>query len=210
MGEYVHYEGDSAKIGTCEDLYYVTYDDLVTMIDRGATTSPGNLPPREYLKNGFRFRFPFPDEDALGVGKWEAEQFDRGLMVPIPKDLLGYNEHEDRWVGIRPKGEKYAYNINVKVTCPMSPEADPKDYHVGATNQRYVQIVQQKPVDGCLWLVLRCPYCETMWRVPPDEGKAFVEWMRTYSKRDYEHQSKGRYYLEVADRIEEGYNRDLS
>jgi hypothetical protein len=207
MGEYVRYEGDSAKIGTCEDLYYVTYDDLVTMIERGATKANGNLPPHEYLNGAFRFRFPFPDEDAMGVGRWDAEQFSRGLMVPVPKSLLSYNEHNEKWVGIRPEGEKYAYNINVKVTCPMSPDADPANYHTGATNQRYVQIVQQRPFEGALWLVLRCPYCGALWRVPPDEGREFAGWMRChYGQNDV----NGNYYREVANRIDDGYNRELS
>jgi hypothetical protein len=39
------------------------------------------------------------------------------------------------------------------------------------------EIVQQKPVDDELWLVVRCPYCHGVWSMDVEEGVAFAEWM---------------------------------
>jgi len=79
MGEYIKLaNGEDIKIGTCENLYYVTYQQLKNYITRGAKKLEGNLEPRDYLKeeNGFRYRFPFPK--ALGLN-----EFDDGYRFTI-------------------------------------------------------------------------------------------------------------------------------
>lgn len=71
MGEYVnHLSRGRVKIGTCENLYYVSFQKFASAFEF-LKQAPNNATPEEYLKDGsgFRFRFPFPDEDTKGFGE---------------------------------------------------------------------------------------------------------------------------------------------
>jgi hypothetical protein len=70
MGEYAQYGGDTIKIGTCEDMYYLRADQrhLVQKL-------PGSVSPWE---KGLRLRFPWPDEDGQAPGTFEPF---RGLVL---------------------------------------------------------------------------------------------------------------------------------
>ncbi len=86
MGEYAKYLGVEMKIGTCESLYYVSYSRMIAAYSAGRLVqSPYNLEPAAYLapNSGFRFRFPFPDEDSIPLGKLGYPDFDRGLSVKV-------------------------------------------------------------------------------------------------------------------------------
>jgi hypothetical protein len=71
MGEYAQRKSDGAevKIGTCEDMYYLRWDQrhLVRAIR-------GSVDPANTL--GLRFRLPFDDEDHLRPG--DFEHYNRG------------------------------------------------------------------------------------------------------------------------------------
>jgi len=84
MGEYVDYRGESCKVGTCENLYYVTFESMGEIALSGLAMT-GNAEPHEYLNEayGWRYRFPFPDEDNDGVFKYK-QAFARYWPVPVP------------------------------------------------------------------------------------------------------------------------------
>lgn len=90
MGEYIKYRGREVKIGTCEDLYYTSYEKYITALNSGFLTGlEGNGHPRDYIKieYDFRFRFPFPDEDKLKFGEI-IEPFNRGIPVTVSSELF--------------------------------------------------------------------------------------------------------------------------
>lgn len=95
MGEYILVNGQSVKLGTCEDLYYVTFQTLQNLLNMGALAQDGqgNDRPSAYLseKYGWRYRFPFPDEDNIDVGY--HSDFDRGVVVPN-FDRFHHDENE--------------------------------------------------------------------------------------------------------------------
>jgi len=71
MGEYALRKSDDTeiKIGTCEDMYYLRYEDRDKV-----SKLPNSLDPRtEY---NLRFRLPFPDEDDIKPG--EYDDYNRG------------------------------------------------------------------------------------------------------------------------------------
>ena len=72
MGEYATYNGDSIKIGACEDMYYLRYDQRHMVKQEAHSLDPTNC-------DGLRFRFPFPDEDDMPPGAFD--DFRRGLMI---------------------------------------------------------------------------------------------------------------------------------
>ena len=175
MGEYVNLNGESIKLGTCENLYYVTYDEMVDIAGR-AKKQNGNLDPKEYLKesNGFRYRFPFPYQHYQYSE--DEHNYDMGYVISAPvewkKEL---DSHQRVCFGLQPK-YSHSYNINAFVTCPMSPDARPENYSQGGTHGFYVEVIQQKIVNGCLWSVVRCPYCGAAWRLERES----VEELATY------------------------------
>jgi hypothetical protein len=113
MGEYVDYLGESYKVGTCENLYYVTFQSMGE-IALSALRLTGNAQPHEYMNEqyGWRYRFPFPDEDNDGLFKNE-NGFSRYWPVPVPATF----REEYGWVDLG--------------------------------------IVQQKQVEGKLWIVVQ-------------------------------------------------------
>lgn len=76
MGEYATYKGESVKIGTCEDLYYLRVDQAHLVTPQANSLDPMDKSIHEAL----RFRFPFPDEDHLEPGCFEDHN--RGFRIP--------------------------------------------------------------------------------------------------------------------------------
>lgn len=209
MGEYIKLaNGDEIKVGTCENLYYCTYDELQFWVDQGATKLQGNLPPADYLTNGFRYRFPFPNDPN------PYDDYSKGIVVHVPPELLHNVEHQRICKGLHPAGG--GYNINAFITCPMSPDADPGAYSI-KPDSPIAEVVQQKAVDGSLWTVLRCAYCGAKWRLPPDEGYELAEYLTAWVNRTYHDGPNGtddysgyrQYFHAIADAITEGYERTI-
>lgn len=74
MGEYAIRKSDGAevKIGTCEDMYYLRYEDR-----NKVEKLPNSLDVRRELN--LRWRLSFPDEDGVLVG--EYEDYNRGARL---------------------------------------------------------------------------------------------------------------------------------
>lgn len=91
MGEYINYKGQRVKIGTCESLYYVTYDKYLAFDSNKSGVSFREFTPL-YLRveEGFMFRFPFPDEDNLSFGRI-IEPHDRTIPVSFDKEIYDKN-----------------------------------------------------------------------------------------------------------------------
>ncbi|MCO5237919.1 MAG: hypothetical protein M9904_14490 [Chitinophagaceae bacterium] len=90
MGEYVKYGEDIVKIGTCENIYYATYAKYCAALESNRLSKvDGNLTPELYAKpdSGFRFRFPFPDEDKLPFGA-NQKNFDRGVPIKLDSAIV--------------------------------------------------------------------------------------------------------------------------
>lgn len=75
MGEYAKRisDGVEVKIGTCEDMYYLRFEDR----DKVRPIS-GNLDPVQEA-NVLRFRLPFPDEDDIQIGTYK--DYRRGQVL---------------------------------------------------------------------------------------------------------------------------------
>lgn len=90
MGEYIKYRHEIIKIGTCENLYYTSYPKYCTALESNRLSrEDGNLSPELYAKpdSGFRFRFPFPDEDDLPFGDVK-NKFDRGVAIQLESAIV--------------------------------------------------------------------------------------------------------------------------
>ncbi len=159
MGEYATHNGQNIKIGTCEDMYYLRYDQRQLV-----TPERGNVDPVKDAE-ALRFRFPWPDEDANEPGQFE--NYHRSLTIH----------------GASPSASVEHYSIQfsaqagylVSLPCP---EAGAVTIN-GATLtvhrngfQGAVQLVAQKFRPGIgLVPILRCA-CGAMWR---EEDRSQIE-----------------------------------
>jgi len=65
MSELAKYNGKAVKIGTCEMMYYLRYEDRHKVTAMSGNVDPSNCP-------GLFFRLPFPDEDGIRPGYYDS------------------------------------------------------------------------------------------------------------------------------------------
>lgn len=178
MGEFIQIDGDEFKIGTLEDLYYVTYAELRALVESGrARRVGGNLDPSEYLNpaRGFRYRFPFPGEEGTTPDEKWRYGHDRGVNVPAPAELFDGITHDGLALAVNWTGG--GGGLNYYAPCPYDPGNDSEHWSNNpAAIPRVVQVIQQKQVGGQLWTVVRCPYCGCAWRLEPAAARALVDY----------------------------------
>lgn len=161
MGEYARFSGREIKIGTWEDMYYLRFSQ------RGLISPlAGNVDPACDEALSLRFRFPWPDEDAIEPGGFE--DFRRSVTV---------------WGAAMPKGVSH-YSVQFvaqagylcSLPCPESEGPHPVGVHrngfAGA-----VRLTQQKLLaDGRLVPVCTCGGCGASWRLEDsDEIQALAQ-----------------------------------
>ncbi len=218
MGEYIKYQGKEIKLGTCEDLYYARLGQLEEAVAVDALEGlGGNLNPAEYLdpKNGWRYRFPFPEEDDIDMG--DFKDYNKGLVIQLqPEDygIIEGMEHNDTWHSCHPKGG--GYNVNIATPCPQSKDFDwtftqQPDNAIKKLNHspmtwRIVEITQQKQVDGEVWTVIDCPYCIGKARIDREDALKLVHSIEVgyINCRDATDSNK-EHYQKVIDRVMAGY-----
>jgi hypothetical protein len=196
MGEHVKHHGQTLKLGTCEDLYYVTFEQAC-QVCFGADQAPGNLPPLEYLNptHGWRYRFPFPDEDNVEPGS--HRDYERGATVGLDWSEDGMTHDTIT----HSTGD--SYNVNIRLPCPATLRKDATLKHSPLPARWPVDIVQQKQMeDGSLWTVCRCHWCGHKFRLPPEEGLKLAQQIKEEHADD-----PNTFWLEIASRIMAGYLR---
>ena len=197
MGEYALYGSHEIKIGTCEDMLYLRFQD------RGRVTPlPKNVDPTDPKEvESIRFRFPFPDEDGIEPGGYKDP--DRGIAIPgytLPDDD-GYKH------GIR---QFSTPGYNVCLPCPESKEG-------AQFSERYrihrngwpgaVQISQHRLIGGTLFLIVRCTGCGRAFRLPWEEAEKVIVCLRSQADQHMmsDEPSRARYWNQLAERIAIGY-----
>ena len=205
MGEHVKLRGETVKLGTCEDLYYTRFEQLKAMVSE-CQEMPGNMPPEEYLNpaHGWRYRFPFPDEDDVGIG--EYQDYDKAVTISVPLDApiaLDAESHRSvyRSIGV---GEGYGYNVNARIPCPASKKMPELWCNGNVVDYFPLQIIQQKPLpSGVVAVVLRCGWCKAGFRLEElDEVTYLVDLLR---KRCPPQDANYPYWNTIADRVLAGY-----
>lgn len=189
MGEYAKFAGREIKIGTCEDMYYLRYDQahLVRPL-------PGNADPvREHAD--LRFRFPFPDEDSVPPGEFR-DPF-RSIRVSVP---------DVDWDGIEHSTIQFhnARGMLVNLPCPEGTDNPHNVMKNGYPGN--IGVVQQRWWDGQLVTVCECGSCGAKFRMPTlDHARPVLTALRARAKRDGE--SERGFFTVIADRIEAGYTQ---
>lgn len=157
MGELAIHNGQTVKIGTCEDMLYLRADQARQV--RPHPTSVDAVRDAEYL----RFRFPWPDEDGVAPRRFEDPY--RRMVLWGASPPTEHAEEHYRVQFTSPHG--YVTSL----PCPESGKC-PEGVQVARNGFKgAVFLVQQRLHEGLLVPVLQCA-CGLSWRVPTLEDAA--------------------------------------
>lgn len=172
MGEFAQYNGERVKIGTCEEMLYLRFEDRFRV-----DPLSGNVNPR--TDTGLYFRLPFPDEDQDQPG---------GYKDPFRGCLLYQIDEKGRYTAYDPADLPpqegtiqltHPCGLLVNVTCHHGRELPTasEDFQPH-WNGRFAQWFELESVkvmeDHTLCPVFRCRACRKSWRSGWDEILPFV------------------------------------
>ena len=170
MGEYATRKSDQhdIKIGTCESMYYLRFDDISLIVYDHNLLEPGNS-----------FRLPFPDEDDLppGADGYHDNGYDRSvILMPYADHDIGkdveFDEPEARqWPGLIQAHNKHS-GILVNFPCyhGVLPEGSNKTYKEGGIAFHWNgktptwALVRVKLTKEGLVPLITCRHCGSLFR----------------------------------------------
>lgn len=161
MGEYARYNGKEVKIGTCESMYYLRYEDK-----NKVAYIPGNV--NAGTESNLFWRLPFPDEDNVQIGHYDRH--DRGERLYKKDDETNYYVDFSDAETVDSVGTiqlTHPSGLLVNVPCyhgEKLPEGnDIKAFWNGKSWFYELAHVKNMP-DGSVLPVVRCRHCQRMWR----------------------------------------------
>jgi hypothetical protein len=200
MGEYAKLmgTGEEVKIGTCENMYYLRFDQRHQVWPIPNSLNPGDA---ETMKS-IRFRFPWPDEDNNGPGDFNDPFRKLALQVPSPPEV------EHGIVQFVASSEGY----NVCLPCPEGPDADHglKVHRNGFAGPTF--LVQQAVRNGRLVAIMEC-VCGRRYNLPTiEDAEPFIAHLLDQAERytRSDDNSRAQFLIEVAKRLREGYNLEVN
>lgn len=211
MGEYATFRGESVKIGTCEDMYYLRHEHRHMV-----TPERGNVDPVAGVC-GLRFRFPWPDEDATAEPGRDDDghRYDRSVAVDLDLSSATFEHYAVQFVA-------HAGYVT-SLPCPESPEGArlPFTIHRNGFSGRYHLCQQKQLMDGRLVPIMKCGGCGAKFRLEdPAMIEAVVVALRAEADRlqrlwrmhpqfDGSTDGAATWYHTVADRVAAGARREL-
>lgn len=197
MGEYAYFGDRKVKLGTCEDLTYITHAELrQAHAARAVHTAPGNAEIDQYLDpaNGYRFRFPFTDERCVlsELGERVAVRPTRYLeieLVGMENDKLYRSMMAHKKINPELMGEDGSTYTLLDLHCPLSNEPGrPRMYNLmsGPMYTPKFLVCGEKPMpDGTVHTVFCCPVCGAMFRLSESEIKLVRNCVRLLLRKEF-------------------------
>lgn len=190
MGEYAMYAGQRIKIGTCEDMYYLRWDQRHIISPEEGQVDPTNP---SHLAS-IRFRFPWPDEDGRAPG--DFENYGRAVAVDglkVPAEV----EHHQVQFRAEP-------GYLLSLPCPEGPQKSPAPVIHKNGWRGDVLLVQQALRAEKLVSIFQCGGCNAKFRIEDvSQLTEMLEALRERAKKE-----GAEWYKRIADRIEIGYYYD--
>ena len=157
MGEYaIRDDGQEVKIGTCEMMYYLRYEDRLKM---DKTTN--SLDPK--TETGLFWRLPLPEEDDVKPGDYKDYC---GAVIHLPYEFKLFDEGEEVEPGTVQVHTKCGLLANIKCYHgERLPEGSDSIKFFWNGKGRFYQLNYLKNhTDGKVWPVVTCRECGKMWR----------------------------------------------
>lgn len=173
MGEYAErkIDGQKIKIGTCENMYYIRYDD------RHKVRPDNNSLDCSEEKNLF-WRLPFPDEDNILVGGYK-DSF-RALRL-YDKNSVNFRCEE---LAKKPGNMQLTHEsgLLVNVTCyhgeklPESSGDFKPCWNGKSWDYELESMKNHETKDGVIELkpIVKCRHCRSIWRFDWDDIKDYI------------------------------------
>lgn len=172
MGEYAKLNNERIKIGTCEAMYYLRFDDRFKV-----TPEPDSLNPHN-AKNLF-WRLPYPDEDMVKPGCYK--DFDRGILLyrAVDKEIEPFEEDFPDTGIVQ---AKHDCGLLINATCYHGQKlpdgnGDLKPFWNGRARYWFELIHLKNSEKHGIMPVIRCRYCRRMWSYTPDEWPRILEFV---------------------------------
>jgi len=177
MGQYLN----KNKIGTCENMYYLTLAEARALAEKGARDDDG-ITFKEYLEdNETRFRFAWPDEDdqTFETHGGQRDAF-KTFQLPCPVEIEHYHItfHNTHFGG--------GYGINIMIPCPHSAGFN-LEMSNGGAGEQFVCVEFQAIRDGQEKTIFKCARCGQSQRFDDaDVAKIRARAIEYYSVYNYE------------------------
>lgn len=177
MGEQARVNGQSIKIGTCKNMYYLRIEDAHL-----AKTLSGNVDAA--ADTGLRFRLPFPDEDSVQIGHYDNPF--RGFR--LSKTVKSQTTRPDYSEDFSPDGLADAEPGSIQLRHEPSGLLLNVPCHHGAKlpeitgatafwngKGHSLELAQVKRTEGGQVVpVVQCRHCDTKWAMEWDEILDYV------------------------------------
>ena len=159
MGEYAKYNGKEIKIGTCESMYYLRYEDRFKVQNMANSINPANC------LNLF-WRLPYPDEDAIYPGHYE--KYNRGERLYRTEN--GYTvDFSDKSLADDPGTIQLRHECGllVNIKCYHGEKLPDGNAEIQAffngKSWFYELAFIKNTADG-IYPIVKCRHCNRMWR----------------------------------------------
>jgi hypothetical protein len=176
MGEYAKYNGQEIKIGTCEEMFYLRYEDR-TRVER----LPNSLDPA--TETGLFFRLPFPDEDAINPGSYAVHN--RAADLWPDAEGKSFDPGDIEGAGIIQLHHPCGLLVNATCHHGMKLPEESKELRAfwnGRDSFNFVLISVKNTEDGKLRAVFGCKHCGTKWST--DEWEKILPHVHDKQLRD--------------------------
>ena len=155
MGEYAKFNGHEIKIGTCECMYYIRYEDRSRV-----QAEPNSVDPATQ-KNLF-WRLPFPDEDHLNPGDYPDHN--RGVRL-FSREHGDFREESciddtGNMQMTHPSG--LLANIKCYHGLKLPESSDDAGFHWNGKSHSFELVLIKNTTDG-IRAVYHCRHCRQMW-----------------------------------------------
>lgn len=163
MGEYAMHQGQEIKIGTCEDMLYLRWEDRYQVQPLRGNVDPG-------VDTGLRFRLPFPDEDHLSPGYY-TDAFRGQRLYNGAGDWLGVPEMETKPGMMQIHHQASGLLLNLPCFHGMRlPDLGPDVRVFQHGGGHAFELTSVKAMgDGTVVPVVTCRHCRSAWRATWDE-----------------------------------------
>lgn len=166
MGEYALYHGKEIKIGTCESMYYLRYEDRFKV-----RYKPGNV--NAASDKDLFWRLPYPDEDHVQPGGYE--DYNRCQRL-----YLGNDNYTNPSLAEHPSTIQLRHESGLLINVPcyhgeQLPECgkDVKVFWNGKSWFYELQFIKNTSDQG-IRPIIGCRHCNQMWRMDWDEVLPYI------------------------------------